>query len=153
MEIFMTIKNLFLYALSFYGLAHADSAKLVKIVNTSSESVLFKYAETNFTIKAGDNKKLFVEIPFTSRQKNLMDFIQDRPYVPTDALEIVTQEGTFYMWRDERGIIVAKAFVRGMSRSEALPAVFLSLSPEELNRVIGCIVTINNTGLLSIKKS
>ncbi len=106
-----------------------------------------------YMIGSGDTKNLLVEIPFTSRQKNLVDFIVDQPYRADGALEIVTHDGTFYIWRDERGVIVAKAFERGMSRHEALPAVFLPLSQQDLNLVIGCIVTINSKGSLSMSAS
>ncbi len=149
----MNIKNLFLCALSFYGLAQADAANLVKIVNDSTETVFFKHAAKSFSLKPGDDRKLLVAVPFTPRQKNLFDFVQDRPYVPADACEVITMQGTFNIWRDERGIIVAKAFERGMSRSEALPTVCLPLSSEEMSRVIGCIITINNVGSLSLKKA
>lgn len=149
----MNIKKL-LFAVSLaLFVASAQAARLVKIINNSPETASFSYLAKKFTIHSGATKNLLVEIPFTSRQKNLVDFIVDQPYIPDDALEIVTLDGTFYIWRDERGIIVAKAFVRGMSRQEALPAVFLSLSQQELNCIIGCMVTINNTGSLSIKKS
>jgi hypothetical protein len=150
---FMNIKKLLFTAGLALFVASAQAARLVKIINNSPETASFSYLTNNFNVHSGHSKNLLVEIPFTSRQKNLFDFIADQPYLPSDTLEIVTLDGTFNVWRDERGIIVAKAFVRGMSRQEAFPAVGLSLSQQEINRVIGCVVTINNTGLLSIEKS
>jgi len=149
----MNIKKLFLLLFLTVSVQALSTVKLVKMVNNSPGTALLNYSEKSFTIHSGSTKNLLVEIPFTHQEKNLFDFIVDQPYVPADALEVVTLDGIFHIWRDERGIIVSKAFVRGMSRKEALPAVFLSLSSEELTRVIGCIVTINNAGSLSIKKS
>lgn len=149
----MNIKKLFIaFALFFY--VHAFGAvKLVKVVNNSTDTAVLKYSEKSSTINPGKDKKLLIEIPFTRQEKNFFDFIVDQPYVPAKALEIITLDGTYYLWLDDRGIIVSKAFVRGMSRQEALPSVFLSLSHQELSRVVACIVTINNSGSLSIKKS
>ncbi len=149
----MNIKKFFLLLGLAVYVHGASAAKLVKIVNNSPDTASFSYAAKELTLNSGASKNLLLEIPFTGQEKNLFDFVVDRPYIPADALELVTCEGTFYIWRDERGVIVAKAFARGMTRKEALPAVFLSLSSEDLARVVGCIVTINNAGTLSIKKS
>lgn len=139
---------LFLLA-NFSLFIQADMVKIVKILNNSPKPVYF----AGLSIKPDAVKKCLQTIPFVARQKNFVDFIQDRAYVPADALELITHDGTFYIWRDERGVIVAKKFELGMARSEALPQVLLNLSVQELSRVVGCMVTINQSGTLEIKKS
>ncbi|MBY0110309.1 MAG: hypothetical protein K2X90_04320 [Candidatus Babeliaceae bacterium] len=149
----MNIKKFLLILSLALTVASARAIRIVKIINNSPEAAFFKCVAKKYTIDPGNTKKLLAGIPFCSRQKNLADFIADQPYKADDALEIITLDGVFYIWADERGVIIAKAFERGMSRQEALPTVFLSLSQQDLNRVIGCIVTINNKGSLIMSAS
>lgn len=143
------MKKIVLVSFLFLGLICADQ-RLIKIINNSADTVQLVYERKTILVPPGSSKRLFLKLPFSSRQKNIIEFVSDCPYVPEHALRITTPEGEFYMWCDERGVIGAKKFERGMSRQEAIAKVVLSLDSQDAARVVGCIITINVAGSMSV---
>jgi|GEM_PF-3003477 peroxiredoxin family protein len=134
--------------------AGQDCIRIVAVANNSAAKALLSTSVQEIEIKPQVSKKMIVKVPYSELKKNLLDIAQDRPYFPSDALKLVTQEGTFYIWSDERGVIGAKPFERGVvSREEAKAKVLVSISPEERVKVIGCLVTIDMAGILSVKRA
>lgn len=150
----MNFKKIFLLAFSiiFFG-ARAATIKIVNIINDSPIKALFTVNAQEMAIKAHGSKKMLTTIPYNELKKNLLSFIQDEPYIPENALKLETSEGIFYIWCDDRGVIVAKAFEVGMSRLEAFPKPVLNISQSDLAQVIGCLVTIDSSGALNLKKA
>lgn len=127
-----------------------EAARILKIINNSSQKAIFSVDVHNSVIKANSNKKVFTDIPFNSKQENFIALIQDRPYVPATTIGMTTLEGSFYIWQDEDGVKVAKRFELGMRREEALPQLLLGLSHKDRHRFLGCLITIDSSGSLTL---
>ncbi len=152
----MNFKKIFLlvFLIIFLGTqaVKAQTVKIVNIINNSPAKALFTVNTQEMAIKPHSSKKMLSNIPYNELKKNLLNFIQDEPYIPENAIKLETCEGTFYIWCDHRGVIMAKAFEAGMSRLEAFPKPVLALSQSDFV-LIGCLVTINPSGALNIQKA
>ncbi len=140
---------LFLFRISLLP----EAARILKIINNSSQKVAFFIDAYNSVVKAHSSKKVLMDIPFNSKQDNFIALVQDRPYVPAATIEITTMEGLFYIWQDEDGIKIAKKFELGMRREEALPQLLISLSHKDKHRLLGYLMTIDKSGSPNISKS
>ncbi len=48
-----------------------------------------------------------LKIPFVSIKRYMNQYVKNKPYAPANALKIKTQQGLFYIWESEAGVVCA----------------------------------------------
>lgn len=133
-------KNVFLFfaVSAAVFMAAAQSSTLVKIVNDSSASISATLGKDSIKIGARKSARCLATFPFHTI--DLFNFVLDRAQIPSDAYVIETMQGKFFLWCDERGVIIARD--RGQEvalRDGAVPVVAWPSSRDGFMRFIAIV--------------
>ena len=135
-----------LLILPFICLSAYARVEVVRVENTTNSSVTLEADGSRATTVRAHTKKN-VSLPLAvaaTNQAYLQAVILNRVHIPEQELKIIAGAKTFFMWVDSRGVILARELTPGVSRSEAVPHVVLSASPEQM---LACSMKIDQSGI------
>lgn len=128
--------------------------KIIKAENNTKQNIMLSSTTKNVVVSPESIQKMLMSVPYHELQTYLADYAQGKPYKPLNVVKLVTHAGTFFLWVDHRGVIVAQEFKMGsVSRAEAMPQVLLAFNEQKASAaVLGYLVTVNKDGRPAISQ-
>ncbi len=138
---------------NIFGLELTNNRKKVTIVEIDNKS------DSKANLKLGAEKIIDVlskkkinreiEIPFISVSRNIVDFTQDKFYIPKGALKVITNLGKFGIWKNEDGLMFAQKTKYNFEKKS--PEKLDLNHPETISEITKVVLFINSQGKPELK--
>ena len=123
---------------------------IIEMKNESTSQVKLKLGSKNIIdVLSNKNIKKEIDIPFISISKNIIDFTQDKFYMPKGALKVITNLGKFGIWKNEDGIMYAQKV--GQNFDKKIQEKLELNNTKNLAGIIKVVLLINKQGKPELK--